>query len=323
MVDVSWLLWHLCRIVLENSLAVQSFIIVCFTITVNQCSQGEFLRKFVSLSEPVLASVGLAIDSDAPSDVPLAVGEEVLLSPLLVGLAALEDAFGRHCLLGLLPVFVGVDRRGFYSLAVLYVLLLALIDHEVVQIARPPVLEERLEEIVVLGYFQAVAEEVVEDVVGSDGDHGAEDEVIVVLASELITQPVVGLVDRNKLLAGLLAFRFVLRVVLEGQFSVSLLDFLHGGVFLQPKGGVVVADGFGTVLAEKLLLFWVLEAVLIEEAAEGGVGVFEAVLPGEQLVVVGALVAVRKHFVGLGDLLKFGLGGLSVLLVFVRVPLGC
>lgn len=82
-------------------------------IDLNNCrscgSKCELLRGLLSFLQLILLCVGLAVRCDAPTHIPFSVGEQVLLDPLLVDLAALEVFLGGHCFLGLLAVFVGVD----------------------------------------------------------------------------------------------------------------------------------------------------------------------------------------------------------------------
>lgn len=146
-------------------------------------SLKNFLGKWLSLLQLVLLRLDPATIVDGPGHLPLPTREQIVLNPLLISLSALVSAFSSDCLLGLLAVLIGPYSIGLDSLSVLNALFV-LIQHHPVELFTPFRVERRPEVIFNKGR-EASAEEVIENIMGSDWCDGPEDYVIVVLAPEL------------------------------------------------------------------------------------------------------------------------------------------
>ena len=73
----------------------------------------------------------------------------------------------------------------------------------------------------------------------------------------------------------------LLRVVLQGQLPVCILDVIQSCVPVQAQSSIVGVERIGIVLAEKLFLRFVHNPMLIEEPMESRVSVFQGVLLAE------------------------------------------
>ena len=104
---------------------------------------------------------------------------------------------------------------------------------------------------------------------GSNWRNFLEYDLVIILSFELIGKSVVGLTDLYELLVCSLIVRIVLRMILQGELSIGILNLIKTCTFGNPQSSVVAGERIREVLVEELLLSLVNHPMLIEKLPEG------------------------------------------------------
>lgn len=94
-------------------------------------------------------------------------------------------------------------------------------------------------EVIIIEVPESSFEEIVKDIVGSDRRDLSEDDVVIVLSSELVGKSLVGLIHLDELLVGLFIIWVALGVILDRELSIRLLDIIERSVFGHSEDSVV------------------------------------------------------------------------------------
>lgn len=117
--------------------------------------------------------------------------------------------------------------------------------------------------------------------------------------------------------------RLVLRMMLQGQFSVSILDLVQSSISRNTQNLVVVPLPVGIVLIKEFSLTLVHHgAMLLPKFLEGLFSIIIGVLLLVDFVVVGPSVSVGQHIIGLAYLMELLLGLFSAIFMLVWMPFG-
>jgi hypothetical protein len=154
-------------------------------------------------------------------------------------------------------------------------------------------------------------------------DHRPKYKLIVVLPSELITKSVVCLIYSNKFFWDLLVIRIVFRVVLNRESSVSIFNLVQRCISIQAQNRVIILEWIWIVFLQKFLLLLSFWSVLIEKSFKSRVRILEIIFSSEKLIIIWSFISVGKDIICFSYFLKSDFSRLSMLFIFVRMPLCC
>ena len=145
---------------------------------------------------------------------PLASWEQIIFCCLFLNLAILNNFLGSHSLSGLFSILVGVNWWCLNCLSFMSILIIQILFQKLIQVFSPSIMENWLERLI-LKANPSVSEEVIKYIMSSYRNHLSKHQIIIVLPLVLIAKSIVGLIDFNELLMGLLISRVRFGVILK------------------------------------------------------------------------------------------------------------